>query len=77
MKSGIKMAFIAIEEPEKNQASNAEVITEKIASPYKEQSADPHSYNRKLEEEGSADVPKAKVYTTSPNPQAKEPELDN
>ena len=43
------------------QKPSVEVIITKNASQYKEQSAGPQTYNKKLEEEGSADVPKAKV----------------
>ncbi|KAI9770985.1 MAG: hypothetical protein M1840_002689 [Geoglossum simile] len=71
------MAPTAIEQPETNQASNTDIAIGKDASPYMEQSADPQSYNRTLEEEGSADMPKAKYQNYLPtwNPAQKYPPL--
>lgn len=41
-----------------------------VIGPYKEQAADPDSYNRKLEAEGSADIPRATVSISLQNGQA-------
>ena len=53
------MAPIAIS-PIESQ-NEVEVLIKKNISQYKEQAAGPLTYNKKLEEEGSAEVPKAKV----------------
>ena len=53
------MAPIAIS-PTENQ-NNVEVLIKKNLSQYKEQAAGPQTYNKQLEEEGSAEIPRAKV----------------
>ena len=55
------MAPIAIVSEGRIEGSQTETLIKKNASQYKEQSAGPQTYNKELEEEGSADVPKAKV----------------
>ena len=54
------MAPIAIS-PIENQ-NDVELRIKKNISQYKEQAAGPQTYNKQLEEEGSAEIPKAKVY---------------